>query len=590
MLQLRYYQRDALDQLYEYWGTEGTGNGLIVLPTGSGKALLIAKLIEEMLADFPGMRIANVTHSATLVGQNFKEFIGLAPFAPAGLYSASLGRRDSNAQVLFCGIQSVAGKTAELGAIDLVIVDEAHAISRDANTQYGKFFAGVRELSPDSRVCGTTATAYRMDSGSLVDGDDRLFDDIVYEIGIGELMEKGYLTRLTSQKTTAKIDLKGVGTRGGEYIPGQLAEAAEQIIEEAVAEDIAMSHDRKAALFFCSGQDNSDHVADAVRRHGRSCASLTSRTPKAEANRIVEDFRAGSLWGLASANMITTGANFPHVDFISLIRSTRSPGLLVQMLGRGTRNSPGKTDCLVADHGKNLSYWGPIDTIKPKDPTSGSGEQPRKLCPQDREDVEGKTGCGELLPISIMTCNCCGYIFPPNEEEKITAKADTTPVLSTEKPWAEVTGRSFAFHPAKSEEKPPTVKATYEVGSKRINEWLCPSHTGYPKGKSDRYWMTHNGKRPFPASVDEFLERAGELDATLEVQLDYSNNPKYPEVKAYRVGAGSYVTEAEPTKPPTGNLAIALAGSRAADTAARDAERARLRKMAADFEADGIPF
>src|SRR5690606_10754728 len=118
--------------------------------------------------------------------------------------------------------------------------------------------------NPDSRVCGTTATAYRMDSGSLVDGDDRLFDDIVYEIGIGELMEQGYLTRLTSQKTTAKIDLKGVGTRGGEYIPGQLAEAAERIIEEAIAEDMVMSADRKAALFFCSGQDNSDHVADAV--------------------------------------------------------------------------------------------------------------------------------------------------------------------------------------------------------------------------------------------------------------------------------------------------------------------------------------
>lgn len=597
MLQLRDYQRLALDKLYAYWA-EGGGNGLIVLPTGAGKALVIAKMIEELLADFPDLRIANVTHSATLVGQNYKEFIGLAPFAPAGLYSASLGRRDSNAQVLFCGIQSVAGKTAELGAIDLVIVDEAHAISRDANTQYGKFFAGVRELNPDSRVCGTTATAYRMDSGSLVDGDDRLFDDIVYEIGIGELMEQGYLTRLTSQKTTAKIDLKGVGTRGGEYIPGQLAEAAEQIIEEAVAEDIAMSPDRKAALFFCSGQDNSDHVADAVRRHGRSCASLTSRTPKAEAARIIEDFRAGRLWGLASANMITTGANFPHVDFISLIRSTKSPGLLVQMLGRGTRNSPGKTDCLVADHGKNLSYWGPIDTIKPKDPSSGAGEQPRKLCPQDRADVEGKTGCGELLPISIMVCNCCGYVFPPNEEEKITAKADLTPVLSTERPWLPVTGRKYAFHPAKVEGNPPTVKATYEVDGKPRNEWICVQHMEhpveksrlFPKAKADKYWALHGGKRPFPSTVDEFLDRAGELLATTEVQLDFSKSAKYPEIQAYRVGAGSYVTEAAPTKPPTGNLAIALAGARAVDSAARDAERARVRKLAAEFDEDFIPF
>jgi len=604
MLQLRDYQRDALDALYEYW-SEGGGNGLIVLPTGAGKALVIAKLIEELLADFPDMRIANVTHSATLVGQNYKEFIGLSPFAPSGLYSASLGRRDAGAQVLFCGIQSVAGKTAELGPIDLVIVDEAHAISRDSNTQYGKFFAGVKYLNPDSRVCGTTATDYRMDSGSLTQGDDRLFDDVVYEIGIGALMEQGYLTRLTSQKTTAKIDLKGVGTRGGEYIPGQLAEAAEQIIEEAVAEDVAMSHDRKAALFFCSGQDNSDHVADAVRRHGRTCESLTSRTPKAEATRIIEDFRAGRLWGLASANMITTGANFPHVDFISLIRSTRSAGLLVQMLGRGTRNSPGKTECLVADHGKNLAFFGPIDTIKPKDPTVGGGEQPKKLCPQDRQDTEGKTGCGELLPISIMTCPCCGWVFPPNEEEKITAKADSTPVLSTEKPWLPVTGRRYAFHPAKVDGNPPTVKATYDVDGRKVNEWICVQHLehpveksrAFPKAKADKYWAQHGGKRPFPATVDEFLDRAGELLATTEVQLDFAKSSKYPEVRAFRVGEGSYETDAP--KPATGNLAVALSGrgNLAGLAADRDAERAeaakakeRLRKLALEFDEDDIPY
>jgi DNA repair protein RadD len=609
MLQLRDYQRASLDALYDYWSNDG-GNGLIVLPTGAGKALVIAKLIEELLADYPSMRIANVTHSATLVSQNFKEFIALSPFAPAGLYSASLGRRDSNAQVLFCGIQSVANKTSEIGAIDLVIVDEAHAFSRDANTQYGKFFAGVREINADSRVVGLTATAYRMDSGSLTAGDDRLFDDVVYEIGIGDLMEQGYLTRLTSQKTTAKIDLKGVGTRGGEYIPGQLAEAAERIIEEAVAEDIAMSHDRKAALFFCSGQDNSDHVADAVRRHGRTCASLTSRTPKAEAAKIVEDFRAGRLWGLASANMITTGANFPHVDFISLIRSTRSAGLLVQMLGRGTRNSPGKTDCLVADHGKNLSYWGPIDTIKPKDPTSGEGEQPRKLCPQDGVDVEGKTGCGELLPISLMTCNCCGYIFPPNEEEKITAKADTTPVLSSEKPWLPVTGRHLAYHAPKNARvtevvngvevdrgpSPPSVKATFTVDGRSVNRWYCPQHGEHPLDKSkkaktisDRFWADHGGKRPFPSTVDAFLERAGELMATTEVQLDFSKSSKYPEIKAYRVGEANYETVSAPANDnfPTGNLARVLGAGRSAarDREAAD-ERARLKRLADDY----IPF
>ncbi|MGG7534651.1 DEAD/DEAH box helicase [Rhizobium sp. 12,4] len=548
MLELRHYQRAALDALYAYWA-EGGGNGLIVLPTGAGKALVIAKLIEELLADYPDMRILNVTHSAPLVGQNYQEFLGLLPFAPAGIYSAGLNRRDARAQVLFCGIQSVWNKVDQIGDIDLVIVDEAHAISRNANTQYGKFFKAVRQQNPDSRTCGTTATDYRMDSGRLTDDLDddeavdengaplkfKLFDDVVYEIGIGELIEQGFLTRLTSQKTTSKIDLKGVGTRGGEYIPGQVSEAAERIIEAAVAEDMVLSEGRRAGLFFSTSKENAAHVAEAVRRHGRTCAVLTSDNSH-ETDKIFKAFRAGEVWAISSVSMITTGTNFPFVDFISLILSTKSPGKLVQILGRGTRNSPGKTDCLIADHGKNLAYHGPIDQIRPREPGKGLGEQPKKLCPQDQFDVNGNCGCGEMIPISIMTCQCCCYVFPPNEEEKITAKADNTPVLSTEKPWSAVSSRTFRHHPGK-DGKPDSVKCTYMIGGmKAVNEWHCCGHKGYPKSKADRWWILHGGSRPFPSSVLEFLERQHELMDTTEVQLDYARNPKYPDVVAHRVG------------------------------------------------------
>ncbi len=552
MLELRYYQRDALDALYAYWANGG-GNGLIVLPTGAGKALVIAKLIEELLADYPDLRIINVTHSANLVAQNYREFVGISPFAPAGIYSAGLGRRDARAQILFAGIQSIANRVEELGDIDLVIVDEAHAISRNADTLYGKFFRTVRKRNPDSRTCGTTATDYRMDSGRLTDdleNDEeinaatgqpsrfKLFDDVVYEIGIGELMEKGFLTPLRSQKTTAKIDLKGVGIRGGDYIPGQLASAAERIIEEAVAEDMAMSADRRAGLFFSTSKENARHIRDAIRRHGRTCEALTSDNAH-EQDKIFEAFKRGDIWAISSVSMITTGTNFPFVDFISLILSSKSAGKIVQILGRGTRNCDGKHDCLIADHGKNLAYHGPIDQIRPKAPGKGEGEQPKKLCPQDGTDLEGKTGCGELIPISVMTCHCCGYIFPPSEEEKITASADTAPVLSTEKPWSTVTNRRFFHHPGKAG-KPDTVKISYTLGLGRVaNEWQCPAHAGYPKSKADRYWKDHGGQSPFPKNVLEWLERQDELRPTVEIQLDYEKNHKYPEVVSRRIGAAN---------------------------------------------------
>ena len=604
MLELRPYQRASIDALYAYWG-DGGGNGLIVLPTGAGKALVLATIIEELLRDYPGMRILNVTHSASLVAQNFEEFIGIAPFAPAGIFSASLNKRDIDAQVLFCGIQSVASRALDLGEVDLVIVDEAHAISRNANTQYGKFFKALRDANPDMRICGLTATDYRMDSGRLTDSLDddeaidgetgepvkfKLFDDVVYEIGIGELIEAGYLTRLTSQKTSAKINLKGVGTRGGEYIPGQVSDAAEAIIEEAVAEDIAMSAGRRAALFFSTSKENANHIARAIERHGRTCAVLTSDNAH-QTREIFDGFRSGKYWAISSVSMITTGTNFPFVDFISLLFATKSAGKLVQVLGRGTRNCPGKTDCLIADHGKNLAYHGPIDKIRPRDPTSGEGEQPKKLCPTDRTDIEGKTGCDELLPISEMVCRCCGFIFPPSEEEKITAAPDSSPVLSTEKPWYAVTSREFAPHPGKigddGVQKPTTVKVTYTVDGRKRAEWLCPGHQWRAKTNADKYWSLHRGKTPFPKSADEFLERAGELLATTEVQLDFSKSSKFPEFIGHRAGPGSYATEVEVRGGGSGNLGAVLGRRVPVDREA--AQREHLRRVLEDM-GDDIPF
>jgi len=521
-----------------------------VLPTGAGKALVIAKLIEELLRDYPTMRILNVTHSASLVEQNFKEFIGLSPFAPAGIYSAGLNRRDTRSQVLFCGIQSVWNKVEQLGEIDLIIVDEAHAISRNANTQYGKFFRDVRRLNPDSRTCGTTATDYRMDSGRLTDDIEtaandngnsedeptrfKLFDDVVYEIGLGELIDEGFLTRLTSTKTTSKIDLKGLHTRGGEYVPGEVSAAAEEIIEAAIAEDMVISEGRRAGLFFSTSKENANHIAEAIRRHGRPCAVLTSDNAH-QTKEIFEGFRTGKYWAISSVSMITTGTNFPFVDFISLILSTKSAGKLVQILGRGTRNCPGKEDCLIADHGRNLAYHGPIDQIRPKPPGSGDGEQPKKTCPMDAQDEEGNTGCGELIPISRMTCHCCGYIFPPSDEVKITAQAADAPVLSTQPPEPRpVTTRTFRIHPGKAD-KPDSVKVVYMSGLTQFPEWLCPAHSGFPKTKADKFWRQHGGKTPYPKTPLEWLERQSELLPTAEIQV--KPDGKYWTIVDHVVGA-----------------------------------------------------
>jgi DNA repair protein RadD len=145
-----------------------------VLPTGA-KSLVLAALCQELLRDYPALRIGIVTHVRELIAQNYQELMRLWPQAPAGIYSAGIGRRDARAKIVFMGIQSVHNKTDVLGDFDVLLVDECHLIPRNADTSYGRFIARLQDRVPDMRVVGLTATPYRLDSGRLDRGKDRLF-------------------------------------------------------------------------------------------------------------------------------------------------------------------------------------------------------------------------------------------------------------------------------------------------------------------------------------------------------------------------------------------------------------------------------
>ena len=123
MITLRPYQTEAIDATFEHW-SDGGGNGLIVLPTGAGKSLVLASIIRRVVEECR-LRVGCVTHTRELIVQNFGETLRLWPSAPVGIYSAGVGRRDARSQVVFCGIQSVYNKARAVGPFDLLIVDEA---------------------------------------------------------------------------------------------------------------------------------------------------------------------------------------------------------------------------------------------------------------------------------------------------------------------------------------------------------------------------------------------------------------------------------------------------------------------------------
>ncbi|MEA3264113.1 MAG: DEAD/DEAH box helicase family protein [Pseudomonadota bacterium] len=183
-LTLRPYQEAALTDLWG-WFTNQSGNPLVILPTGAGKSLVIAEWSKLVFETDPTACILVLTHVRELVAQNAAELVGLWPEAPWGIYSAGLGRRDIGAQLLFASIQSIHKKAYNLPRrVDMVLIDEAHMIPRNADTMYGKFLADLRTINPALKMIGLTATPFRLDSGRLDKGDDAMFDGIAVNTGI----------------------------------------------------------------------------------------------------------------------------------------------------------------------------------------------------------------------------------------------------------------------------------------------------------------------------------------------------------------------------------------------------------------------
>lgn len=547
MLTLRPYQQAAIASIYAYYENK-SGNCCVVLPTASGKSLVMAAFIEGVLKAWPDQRILVVTHVRELIAQNHAEMIGLWPEAPAGIYSAGLGKREAQARILFAGIQSIHRRAQEIGHTDLVLIDEAHLIPGNSSTMYRRFLDALAQINPALKVIGLTATPFRVDCGMLHEGKNALFTDIAFEAPVRDLIDQGYLSPLISKQPATRLDVSKVGTRAGDFIARDLAAAVDQeaITRAAVTEIIEYGKDRKSWLAFCSGVEHSRHVAEEFQRRGISCRTIFGDTPKDERDAIIAAFKRGEIRALASMGVLTTGFNAPGVDLIALLRPTKSAGLYVQMVGRGTRLSAGKENCLVLDFAGNVRRHGPIDLVRPKRPgEGGGGDAPTKVCPM----------CESIIALSATECPDCGYEFPAREV-KIAPTAAALPILSPKTPqWLPVHGVSYSRHDKLG--GLPSLKVTYSCGLKSYSEWVCIEHQGYARQKATDWWRKRAPGLPVPLSVDEAIAQAGHLARPNDISVRPSG--RFFEISGYRFDPCAKPTPAS-APSATGNLA-ALAGS-----------------------------
>lgn len=532
MLTLRPYQEKCLADLWQ-WFCDQTGNPLAVLPTGAGKSLVIAEWCRAVFGVDPGAGIIVLTHVRELVAQNFAELVGMWPEAPAGIYSAGLGRRDIAAQLMFASIQSIHKKAYKLPRrIDMVLVDEAHLIPRNADTMYGRFLADLKTINPALKIIGLTATPFRLDSGLLHEGRGAMFDGIAHDTNVRELFDDGFLCPpISFIQHESEIDTSKVGIRAGEFIADQLsAEACNPETVAAIADRIMEAgQGRRSWLVFGVSVEHCELLAAALNERGFAGCGVYGHTDQERGrgtrDRIIADFKAMRTRFICSQGVLTTGFNARSVDLIALARPTQSTGLYIQMVGRGTRLSPetGKENCLVLDFGGNIARHGPFD--EPFLPTerqksNRKGSVPIKECPE----------CECACAIAARSCPACGFEFPP-VEKVVNKEPDQKPILSTPQIWLHVDGVQYRRH--EKQGSPNSLRVEYRVGLTVHREWVCFEHTGYARSKAQMWWRSR-GQDPVPDTVDEALARQDELAPPALIQV--RREGQYDRVAACRLG------------------------------------------------------
>lgn len=344
----------ALRHLSDHHGK----NGLLVLPTGSGKSIVIAELVKQL-----GEPVLVFQPSKEILEQNVAKYRSYG--FPCGIYSASAGVKRLH-DVTFATIGSVVKKTHLLERFRYVIVDECHLV----NSKGGMYENLITTLGVP--VIGLTATPYRL--GRDMDGYSilkfltrtrpRIFDTVVYHVQNRRLFDDGHLCPLTYHVVKAfnRQNLQP-NTTGSDYTDASVrAEYRASGFEAKVVKVVNRVFEvgRKNALVFTRFVQE----AEIVVRNVPGAAIVTAETPDKERDRVIRGFKQGWIRCVVNVGILTTGFDYPELEAVVIARPTRSLGLYYQMIGRAMRPHPGKADALVIDLGGNFDLFGKIEDME----------------------------------------------------------------------------------------------------------------------------------------------------------------------------------------------------------------------------------
>ncbi|KAF9584040.1 hypothetical protein BGW38_007776 [Lunasporangiospora selenospora] len=349
--QLRPYQKECIETCLANL-KKGIMRQVVSLPVGSGKTVIFSHLMKQVPAPFPGAtKTLILAHRQELLQQTRNHVLrsgtGLSVSMDQGSKNA-----DMTADVIVASVPSLGREgTPRIlkynpKEFKTIIIDEAHHAAAES---YGRILSHFGADNPDTHifVYGCSATVRRHDGLML----SRVFDYISFHKSFITMIEDKWLCGLRVTTVKTELDLQEVKTRGGDFVQKDLANKVNTPArnEVVVRSYMTYANERKSTVVFAVDIEHVHSLTEAFRQYGYDARALSSKTGDDERAQLLKDFRDQKFPIIVNCGILTEGTDIPVIDSILMARPTKSNVLFLQMLGRGMRLYPGKSDCLVLD-------------------------------------------------------------------------------------------------------------------------------------------------------------------------------------------------------------------------------------------------
>lgn len=354
---LRDYQQEAVTAAVNFFKNPGSKNSIIILPTGSGKSLVIAAIAKEMKES-----ILIFQPSKEILEQNHAKMLSYG--YEASIFSASLNSKNVS-RITFATIGSVINKAELFNSFKYIIVDECHLVNSKGG-MYKNFFDGI-----NAKILGLTATPYRLTSDGfggailkfITRTRPRVFSEVIYYVQNERLFNEGFLSPL------AYVEIRGFdadsikrNSTGADFDDDDLQKYYDAIDHAKRIENVIknIKDKRKGILVFNKFVSESEFLQEQVSQS----AVVTAKTPKAERENIIAAFRNGEIRVVFNVGVLSVGFDYPELDTVVLARPTLSLALYYQMIGRSIRPHPDKQSAMIIDLCGNYQRFGRIEDLK----------------------------------------------------------------------------------------------------------------------------------------------------------------------------------------------------------------------------------